>query len=254
MCLRKQKSNNNTDTSELYVALYSVVSIALGLAVLLNRKLRWTHDSEVMTQRTKSDLARRLGIAEADLITRKEAAQLLGLDEDTLRSGAKAHIGFFRRSDAKAARALYPKPWVEDYKRWRAEGRQQSYRHGKRLGPQPWPEEPEPRAIGLPEAMLMIERWKYRELHRRCEAICIPGADAKALWDTHRQEARQLHGQDGSLRSADEPDFAEVLARKAQEIAVPCGVIVEPAPLARLILVVWEQVLKKERDWLSAIV
>lgn len=209
-----------------------------------------TLDSEAMTERTKSELARRLGIAEADLISRKEAAELLGLDENTLRSGAPDHIGFFRRSEAKSARALYSKPWVEDYKRWRAEGRKERYPYNK-LGPQQWPEEPEARAITLREAMLMIERWQYRELHRRCEAICVPGADVKTLWDAHLKEAWLLKDHNGLRRSADDPAFAEVLARKAQEIAVPQGTIPEPAPLARLMLLAWEQVLKKERDWLS---
>lgn len=208
-------------------------------------------DSEVMTKRTKSELARRLGIAEADLISRRDAAALLGLEEDTLRSGALDHIGFFRRSDAKSARALYAKPWVEDYKRWRAEGRQGRFPYNK-LGPQQWPAEPEARAITHAEAMLMMERWKYRELHRRCEAICVPGADAEALWDAHRKEARLLRSPDGERRSWDDPAFLEVLALKAQEIALPQGTIVDPAPLASLILVVWEQVLHKEREWLAA--
>lgn len=252
MCLQIWKYNYNCHTSELYVALGSVVIFALRLAFLLNQKLRRTRDSKVMTQRTKSELARRLGIAEADLITRKEAAQLLALDEDTLRSGAQNHVGFFRRSEARSAHALYPKPWVEDYKRWRAEGRKKRYQPADKLGPQQWPDEPEARAITHAEAMLMMRRWKYRELHRRCEAICVPGADAEALWDAHRKEARLIRGPDGKRRSWDDPAFLEVLAKKAQEIALPKGTIVEPAPLASLMWVMWDQVLDKERDWLAA--
>ena len=252
MRLQKQNSNKSGLVSGLCVVFARLVISGRRLADLLNQKFRWTHDSGVMNERTRSELARRLGIAEVDLISRREAAELLGLDEATLRSGASDYIGYFRQSDAQSARTLYPKPWVEDYKRWRAEGRKGRYPLAKNLGRQQWPDEPERREITRKEAMLMMERWKYRELHRRCEAICVPGADAEALRDAHRKEARLIRGPDGARRSWDDPVFLEVLAKKAQEIALPKGTIVEPAPLASLMWVMWDQVLDKERDWLAA--
>ena len=221
------------------------------MAELLNRKLRWRLDSKGMSERSKSELARRLGIAEADLISRREAAELLGLDEGTLRTGAADHIGFFRQSEAKSARAIYAKPWVEDYKRWRQEGRKTRFPDHHRFGPQPWPDEPQPRPITPREAILMIERWKYKELHRRCEAICGQQSAPEALWQTHRAEAQLLKNRDGTRKSLDDPSLVSALAEKAQEIVVPYGTLIEPASLASLMRVVWEHILETERGWLA---
>ena len=97
----------------------------------------------------------------------------------------------------------------------------------------------------------MIERWKYRELHRRCEAICGRQAAPDALWQAHRAEAELLNNRDGSRKSSDDPSLASALALMAQEIVVPYGVLVEPAPLASLVRLVWEHILETERGWLA---
>jgi len=203
-----------------------------------------------MNERSKSELARRLGVAEADLISRKAAAELLKLNENTLRTGAADHIGFFRLSDSKSARALYVKPWVEDYKSWRKAGRKTRF-PSQKLGPQQWPNEPELRPINHREAVLMIERWQYRELHRRCEAICGQQAAPDVLWQAHRAEVELLNNRDGSPKSLDDPSLASALALKTHEIVVPYGVLVETARLASLVRLVWGHILEKERDWLT---
>lgn len=203
-----------------------------------------------MTARTKADLARRLGISEADLISREQAAAILGLGVHTLRTKADQHVGFFRLSAAKTAHAIYPKHWVLKYRDWRDAGRQGSF-PGEMAGPErEWPPEPDARPLGRKVTFLMIERWKYRELHSRCEAICAKDAPIELLWEKHRSEHRILFGGEHNRRSLDDPEVFKAMVEKAKEIAQPEGVFVNPEHLAGLVKVVWEHVLEKEREWL----
>ena len=200
-----------------------------------------------MAEKTKAELAARLGITEDDLISRREAAELLGLDEDTLRTHAGEHVGFFRLSDARTARALYPRPWVQSYKRWRG-GERKARFHGA-VGPQPWPEQ---RQITVAAAVIMIERWQYRELHRRCEDVCGRRVPFDELLQRHRREASILFDRDGARRSADDPNVSASLLAKAKEVTQPAGACVAPERLVRLMQLAWEEVLRKERDWIAS--
>lgn len=222
-------------------------TLAACLGALVNRLFGRACQLDGMAENTKADLAARLGVVEEDLIPRRKAAEMLGLDEDTLRTHANEHVGFFRLSDSRTARALYPKPWVEDYKRWRAAGRQTRF-HGK-MGPQPWPAQ---RQITVAAAILMIERWKYRELHERCEAVCGRSMPVAELLERHRAEAAILFNREGERRSADEPDLFDALVGKAKEVVQPAGSCVHPERLVRLMQTVWEQVLETERGWLAS--
>jgi len=200
-----------------------------------------------MSDRTKADLAARLGIAEDALLPRSEAAALLGLDVHTLRTHPNDHVGFFRLSDARTARALYPKPWVEDYRSWRAGGRTSRFRG--HMGPQSeWPSQ---RPISVRAAVLMIERWKYRELHIRCEDVCGGTIPFEELISRHRSEAAMLYRSDGTRKESDDPDLLPALVEKANAIIQPAGACVSPDRLAPLMRVVWEQVLETERGWLA---
>jgi hypothetical protein len=204
-----------------------------------------------MSARTKAELARRLGMSEADLIGRKEAAAILGLDEDTLRTKADQHVGFFKLSASQTARAIYPRPWVLKYRDWRASGRRQGSFPSGMAGPErDWPPEPDAQPLGRKVTFLMIERWKYRELHARCEAICAKDAPVEQLWERHRSEHRILFDNDHNRRSMDEPEVFQALVEKAKEIAQPEGIFVNPEHLASLVKVVWEHILEKEREWL----
>lgn len=97
----------------------------------------------------------------------------------------------------------------------------------------------------------MVERWKYRELHRRCEAICGRQSAPDDLWKAHRSEVEVLYNPDGSRKSLDDPAVVDVLAQKAKEIVVPYGTLVEPGQLVSLVKLVWEHVLETERGWLA---
>lgn len=204
-----------------------------------------------MSERTRTELARRLGIREQDLISRKEAAEILGLDEATLRTKADQHVGFFRLSSAKAARALYPRPWVLKYKEWREGGRITSFPEDIAGPERDWPPAPEEREIGARVAMWMIERWKYRELHQRFEAICAGETSLPELLQKNMQEQRLLFDEQGERRSVDEPEVHRALVAKAQEVVAPFGVFAAPERLVSLVKVVWEHVVKAERQFLA---
>lgn len=204
-----------------------------------------------MAGKTRTELARRLGIPEEQLISRQQAAEILGLDEDTLRTKANQHVGFFRLSATKAARALYPLPWVLRYKLWREGGRITSFPE-EIAGPErPWPPAPEEREIGPRLAMWMVERWKYRELHERFEAICTRQSPLSELRERNLREQRLLFDDEGRRRSVDDPEVHEALVAKAREVVAPFGVFAAPDRLATLVKVVWEHVVSSERQFLA---
>lgn len=204
-----------------------------------------------MTARTKADLARRLGIQVDDLISRADAASILGLHENTLRTKADQHVGFFRLSDANSARALYPLAWVLKYRDWRAAGKRGRFPTYMAGPEQDWPPEPDAPLLGRRVILLMIERWKYRELHARCDAICAEGAPLAELLHRHRSEYRLLFDSAHNRRSIDEPEVLEAMVSKAREIVQPGGASLNPEHLAPLVKVVWEHILEKEREWLA---
>ena len=204
-----------------------------------------------MAERSKAELARRLGIAERDLISRADAAAILGVEPDTLRTHADVFVGFYRLSESQTARALYPKPWVEEYKRWRAAGRKTRFPDDKMGRDLSWPVEPTLKEITAHQAIVMMDRWKYRELHFRCEAIFGGERSFEDLLPGHRAEWQKLFEQDGKQRPVSEAEVADVLADKIKELVLPAGTIVALNRLLPLMQMVWVQVLETERGWLS---
>jgi hypothetical protein len=205
-----------------------------------------------MAQRTKADLARRLGVHESDLISRAEAALILGLTEGTLRTKANLHVGFFKLADSRSSPAIYPKPWVEEYKLW-LDGPRSSSFSSEKSGSRGWPPLPKIREISLNEAVMMMDRWRYRELHLRCEAMFQGDESRLAALTNHQREARLLFDRSGGRRSESEADLAGALERKVRELIEPAGTASDPQKLMRLMKIVWESVLETERGWLSRI-
>jgi hypothetical protein len=213
-----------------------------------------------MTEKTKPELARRLKLPEADLLSRDQAAALIpDLAVGTLLTKPDQHVGFFKLGDERTSRRAYRKDWVLSYAEWRTKGRDRAYdrwakEEGKPrigFGEQPWPDEPEPEKLSYNAIWLMIDRWKHSELHRRIEAIC--GGDQsfdelRAVW---RAEARQIFDPKGNKRHHGDPALKSILIEKAQEIIQPAGTFLHPERLTGIMQIAWEQVLETEKGWLE---
>lgn len=208
-----------------------------------------------MSDKTKAELARRLRMAESDLISRKETGEMLDLDEHTLRTKADQHVGFFKLSDDQRARALYPKRWVVEYKAWRDEGRKQNFdvwlkQNGKehfniKVGFQEkWPDAPDPKAIGLNSILLLLSRWKYKELSDLCESIFRGNKSRDDILLTHYE--CPLYDADKKLRDYNDPAIRSILMEKARDIVFP---VISPEFDESIIFAMhmeWEYLLDKE--------
>lgn len=223
-----------------------------------------------MAKISKEELAKRLGISPADLVPRDVAAQLLDRAEGSLANKVTADIlpGFYNLSGkgVSGAGIFYRRDWIEDYRAWFALGR--SKRNAKELRaaldakiqygaldlPEPGAtpliaQAHEP--LSVASVVQMIERWKYRELHRRCEAVASREVPFTELMNAHRREASVLFDSSGSRRSLDDPNLVAALVEKAKEIVQPAGSFYQPEKLVSLMQTVWEHVLETERGWLT---
>ena len=99
----------------------------------------------------------------------------------------------------------------------------------------------------------MIERWKYRELHHRCEVVCGREVPWIKVIERHRNEAALLHDREGNQRPLDDPDLLAALVSKAREVVQPAGSCDHPERLVRLMQIVWLHVLRTEREWLAEV-
>lgn len=212
-----------------------------------------------MAEKTKAELARRLRLSEADLISRADAASLTGVAAGTLLTKPNQHVGFFKLGEEKTARCLYRRDWVLAYAKFREGDRTTSYESwaksaGKRMigfGQQVWPADPGPKEISFKAVMLMINRWRYGELHRRIEDACTGRRSPDDIRDSLREESRILYDDEGRRRDTDDPELKPVLIEKARLIIQPAGVFTHPDRLAGIMREVWEQVLDTERGWLE---
>lgn len=172
------------------------------------------------------------------------------MDQDTLRTKAELHVGFYKLSDTKTGRAVYPKAWVEEYKRWR-EGPRKTRFPELMSGPKlDWPDEAPLQEITAKAAIVMIERWKYRELYRLCEAICGRTYPREKLLAYYHQQRRILLDPDGNRRSLDDPALSSALDKKISQLVMPAGTIVDTTRLRSLMRTVWEHVLEAQKGWL----
>lgn len=221
---------------------------------------------------SKEDLAKRLGISLADLVPRDVAAQLLDRRPGSLANKVTANIlpGFYNLSGkgVSGGDIFYRRDWIADYRAWFALGRSKrntielraaldaKIEYGAcelpELGESPLIAEVH-RPLSVASIVQMIERWKYRELHRRCEAVASREVPFSELMNAHRREASILFDGDGNRRGLDDPNLAAALVEKAKEIIQPAGAFYEPEKLISLMQTVWEHVLETERDWLTKV-
>jgi len=213
-----------------------------------------------MSDRTKAELARRLRMVESDLISRKETGAILDLDEHTLRTKSEQHVGFFKLSDDQTARALYPKRWVIEYKAWRDEGKKQSFdawlkqnrkeHFNIKLGFQEkWPDGPDPKPLGLNDILLLLARWKYKELVTRCEWIIRGGVSRDELLLRHYECV--LYDENQKIRAYDDPEVRTALMEKAREIVFPVTLPDFSEPIVSAMHMEWDYFLEKELELIS---
>lgn len=212
-----------------------------------------------MEGRTKAELARRLRIEEADLLSREEVAAILSLDVGTLRTKASQHVGYFRLSDAKTSPALYPKPWVIKYKQWRDSGRKQSFELwaqqtgsaiNARLGPQmDWPQPPDPEEVEYNILILLLARWKHKELFKRCERIIRQYEARDEILSQHYD--CPLYDKFNRIRPHDDPFVVDILIQKAQEILHPIAITGDTSMLIFEMHMQWESLLETELGFIN---
>ena len=214
---------------------------------------------------TKEGLARAFGdIAPADLVDRREAAAILEMAYTSLNPRAAEEVGFWKFGTARNAAAVYRRDWLALYKAWRAipqakrspfkiEGVANAY------GEQPWPEAPtRTRPISLGESMVVFDRWKYGELHRRVEAIFARPLSAEellSLTERHVAERDLLLDEVGGARPYEEVRGA--VEAKAAELILPGDVAERREDFASvkyagdsLLHSVWLDVVRAEAGWL----
>lgn len=200
-----------------------------------------------MTTLTKAALAERLKCPVSDLLTRKQVAAITGLGADTLRTKSQYHVGFFKISDKQTDHPLYPKAWVLEYKKWREGGKKGSFR-GK-TGLQNIDDFVEKSQINGKTIMLLMERWKYREIANFCDAIFDSQNSYKELMAKHRSNI--FYAPDGTKRHDTDPVLAPVLNEKFKEIVAPVFVLDNPDVAIAAMYVTWEGLLDIEEELLG---
>lgn len=120
---------------------------------------------------SKSELARLLGGAESDFLTRREVAEITGLSEGTLANKAKDGPAYYRSSTSSTAgKVWYLRRDVEAFAEHRRSRIKSSYRG--RLGQQDWVTlQDEFERLPVHVIVSMIAEWKDSELYRRAQAI-----------------------------------------------------------------------------------
>jgi hypothetical protein len=199
-----------------------------------------------MATHTKAELAAILGCAQANLLSREAVAVILDRSEGTLRTKKDDYPGFYKLSDQNKGEVLYPKPWVLAYRKWLDAGKPGQFK-GK-LGAQPWPEGKVQREISGTEALIMMDRWLYKNLHHRCERIFNGQNQFEDLDRQHQKEWRIVHD-GGDYRNPDDPIAIKACLRIIPTIIQP--VVIEPERLVPLVLTTWRRILDQERAWLK---
>ena len=219
-------------------------------------------------ERTLEALARALGdIAPADLIDKHEAAEIAGLSYHSLRSRSGDYVGFWLLGYSDTSPSAYRRDWCEAYKAWRA--KPPSKRGGKFLiegvanayGEQPWPAIPvQTRAIGAGEILVLLDRWKYGELHRRVEAIFarqLASAELASLIARNSAEWKLLFDETGTVRPFEE--VRDAVEAKTAELLLPPDVVERREVFAgdtkwhreTLLHMHWIDVVQQEKAWLG---
>jgi hypothetical protein len=153
--------------------------------VVLARLLMTTHETI-----TRPELAKRLDIPEADLLTRDEAAVVIGIGRAYLSNMKLDGPAFYRSTKGSTAGVCwYPRLNVEHYARHRAS--KSKSRFTGQIGKQEWPQTSEGAELTIPIHRLveMVQRWKRRELYRRAQLILN---DPLAPSDEFKNELRMF--------------------------------------------------------------
>jgi hypothetical protein len=215
----------------------------------------------------KDELAVRLGLRPIDLISREVAAQMLNREHRSLANKATAELlpGFYNLSGkgVRSGTIFYRTDWIEDFRAWSAMGRAARNTPEARAalgdkicyGPQSLPESNAPEAVEVEaltfkEILLLIDRWKYRELHHRIEAVWTGEKARSELAASWRDEQRRLLDHRGEKRTRDDPLLDQPLLDKIQEVISP-GKADHPERLKSLMLLAWQSVLDQQKSWLE---
>lgn len=120
---------------------------------------------------TKRALAKLLGLAEKDLLTRGEAAEAIGLGERTLGNIAKSGPAYYcSTTGSTAGEVWYPRAEVDAFAAHRESPIKSTYRG--RLGRQEWTSlQDDAERLPVHMVVTMIKEWKESELYRRAQAI-----------------------------------------------------------------------------------
>ena len=119
----------------------------------------------------RGELAARLGVRPEQLLTRAEAARIIGVGTHTLRASPNSYPGFY---SADSGDTYYDQRTVENFRAWKVAGRPQEPLNGN---PDPYrlartaggrlPDPPDPGVANAALAMMVAARWKAAEIARR---------------------------------------------------------------------------------------
>lgn len=121
---------------------------------------------------SRGELAARLGIAEADLLTREQAAAAIGIKPTYLSNLKNDGPAFYRSTNApRGGVAWYPRAIVEEYAGHRASKAKSSFAGS--VGLLQWPPSSGGAGGSVPVHLVveMIQKWKRRELYRRAQRV-----------------------------------------------------------------------------------
>jgi hypothetical protein len=121
---------------------------------------------------SRGELAARLGISDADLLTREQAAALIGIKPTYLSNLKNDGPAFYRSTNApRGGVAWYPRAIVEEYAGHRASKAKSSFAGS--VGLLEWPPSSGGAGSSVPVHLVveMIQKWKRRELYRRAQKV-----------------------------------------------------------------------------------
>ncbi|MCK6106052.1 hypothetical protein [Brevundimonas sp. EYE_349] len=145
---------------------------------------------------TKSALAGLLGIPEADLLSRKAAAEAMEISEGYLANlampdaeGVGRGPAYYRSTTSPTGgTSWYPKAEVKAFRDHRTASIKRSYR--RRSGQQDWTAlQDDANRLPVHTVVSMIEEWRESELYRRAQAI-LHDPDPMAGRATYEEECR----------------------------------------------------------------
>lgn len=220
---------------------------------------------------TRGELALRLGISESDLLSREQAARVIGIKPTYLSNLKGEGPGFYRSTNApRGGVAWYPRATVDEYARCRASKPRSKFTG--LVGQLDWPPSSGRPGGNVPVHLVveMIQRWKRRELYRRAQKVLNEpfGEDEGfkdelrmfgAPWPTGRMEALAEVAEDTDatvrrdiFRSLD--DQTRAVTRKLRSLCDEEGIFpsfVHPSfqVLSSLFEDAWRDVVLTESRW-----